>query len=145
MIETLHFISIALMLGIGSLFDIYNNRKIPLNLFYIPTGIGLAILVTNFDLTNFSTIIFVITLAVLYDVTGIWKTGDTIAFSLIGLHYGLLAFPILIIASLFAAVFWPLYAYNKGIKSFHDIIRLKVPFYPNLLFGFLLMHLIIFV
>lgn len=61
------------------------------------------------------------------------------------LIFDLLVFPILIIASLFAAVFWPLYAYNKGIKSFHDIIRLKVPFYPNLLFGFLLMHLIIFV
>ena len=135
-IELIRIGSIFFLVVIGTIYDLFNARKIPLHLFLIPGLIGLYFLTTEFNYIYFTLVIFSVIIITLFQTFNLWNWADSLTFFIIGLHYPLLLYPILLIGSIFTGSFWAIYLLQKGM-TLSQIVRISIPFLPSFLVGFI--------
>ena len=135
-IELIRIGSIFFLVVIGTIYDLFNARKIPLHLFLIPGLIGLYFFTTEFNYIYLTLVIFSVIIITLFQTFNLWNWADSLTFFIIGLHYPLLLYPILLIGSIFTGSFWGIYMIQKGM-TLSQIFRMSIPFLPSFLVGFI--------
>jgi len=135
-IELIRIGSIFFLVVIGTIYDLFNARKIPLHLFLIPGLIGLYFFTTEFNYIYLTLVIFSVIIITLFQTFNLWNWADSLTFFIIGLHYPLLLYPILLIGSIFTGSFWGIYMIQKGM-TLSQIVRMSIPFLPSFLVGFI--------
>lgn len=140
-LEILRLSSILFLVIIGTIFDLFNKRRIPTMLFFIPGLFGLYLLISEFNYAYLTIVIFSLVLISLFQTFKLWNWADSITFVIITLHYQLLIFPILFIGSVFMCGFWITYLKTNKKMSIKNILKSKTPFLPSFLVGFLVIIL----
>lgn len=129
------------MLGVGSYFDVFNKRQIPVVVFIPSVIISMAFFIVEFTISSFLIVSLWFLTCFILSKYKLWYGADTVALLCIAMSYPLISPYIFVAGSIPFSIGFLFYSLSRK-KPLTKIIHQKMPFLPALLLGLVVIFLV---